>query len=63
MKRLNVTIQCMAVYNSAINVPDEFTIDQAIDYAKKNINNIPLGALEYVPESDLLDEENCCFDD
>lgn len=63
MKRLNVTVQCMAVYNSAIDVPEQFSLEQAIAYAKQNISNIPLGVLEYVQDSDLLDEDNCCFDD
>lgn len=63
MKRLNVTVQCMAVYNSGIDVPDEMTIEQAIQYAKEYINEIPLGSMDYIPDSDELDEENCEFDE
>ena len=59
MKRLNVTVQCLAVYNSSIEVPDNMTLEEAIEYAKKHINNIPCGTLTYVPDSDELDEENC----
>lgn len=62
MKRLNVTINCMAVYNSAIDVPDEMTLEEAIEYAKQNIKAIPLGPLEWVEDSDELDEDNCDFD-
>lgn len=62
MKRLNVTINCMAVYNSAIDVPDEMTLEEAIEYAKQNIKEIPLGQLEWVEDSDELDEDNCDFD-
>lgn len=62
MKRLNVTVTCMAVYNSAIEVPDNMTIDEAIEYAKEHINEIPIGELEYISDSDELDEENCDFD-
>ena len=29
MKRLNVTVQCMAVYNSSIEVPDNMTLEEA----------------------------------
>lgn len=63
MKRLNVTVQCMAVYCSSIDVPDEMTLEEAIEYAKDHINEIPLGAMEYVSDSDELDEENCDFEE
>lgn len=62
MKRLNVTVTCMAVYNSAIEVPDDMTIEEAIEYAKEHINEIPIGELKYISDSDELDEENCNFD-
>ena len=35
MKKLNLTIQCMAVYNSSIDVPDEMGIDEAIEYIER----------------------------
>ena len=63
MKRLNVTVQCVAVYNSSIEVPEEMTFGEAIEYAKNHLDEIPLGELEYVSDSDTLDEENCDFDD
>lgn len=63
MKKLNVTVQCMAIYNSSIEVPDDMNINEAIAYAKKNINKIPTGELEYISDSDFLDEENCDFDE
>lgn len=62
MKRLNVTIQCLAVYNNHIDVPDNLTFEEAITYAKEHIGEIPLGTLEYVRDSDTLDEGNCDFD-
>ena len=62
MKRSNVTVTCMAVYNSAIMVPDELTFEEAIQYAKDHINEINIGELEYISDSDELDEENCDFD-
>ena len=34
MKRLDITVNCMAVYNSFIDVPDDMDIDEAIKYAK-----------------------------
>lgn len=41
MKRLNVTVQCMAVYNSSIAVPDNMTLEEAIDYARHRLDEIP----------------------
>lgn len=63
MKKLYVTIQCMAVYNSVIEVPDDLNIGEAIEYAKQHLDEAPLGALEYVRDSDVLDEDNCGFGD
>ena len=61
--RLNVTIVCQAVYNSGIDVPIDLSFKDALEYAKKHIDEIPLGSLDYVRGSDILDEENCNFDD
>lgn len=63
MRKLNVTVQCMAVYNSSIMVPRELTFEEAIKYAKEHIDEINLGELEYISDSDELDEENCDFDE
>lgn len=63
MKKLNVTVTCMAIYNSYIEVPDNMNIKEATQYAKEHISDIPLGALEYIPDSDELDEENCDFEE
>ena len=62
-RRLEVTVQCLAVYNSGIDVPADLSIEEAIWYARENIDEIPLGPLEYVQGSDELDEENCQFAD
>lgn len=61
MKVLNVTVQCMAVYNSSILVPDDLTLEEAIAYAKEHIDEIPCGELDYISDSDEIDEENCDF--
>lgn len=63
MKRLNVTVNCMAVYCSGIDVPDEMTLEEAIEYAKKHIDEIPIGELEWISDSDEIDEENCDFEE
>lgn len=62
-KRLNLTIQCTAVYNSAIQIPDDMSLEEAITYAKTHLQDAPLTVLEYVKGSDILDEDNCSFDD
>lgn len=63
MKRLNVTVTCMAVYCSGIDVHDEMTLEEAIEYAKKHIDEIPIGELEWISDSDEIDEENCDFEE
>ena len=62
MKTLNVTIVCQAVYNSHINVPDEMTLEEAIEYAKNHLDECNIETeLEYISDSDVLDEGNCDF--
>lgn len=62
MKTLNVTINCLGVYNSSIQVPDEMTIEEAIKYASQHLEEIPMGAVEWVGDTNL-DEDNCDFDE
>lgn len=63
MKRLNVTITCSMVGNSSIMVPDDMSIEEAIEYAKNHINEIPIPEnLEYICDSDIIDEYNCDFE-
>lgn len=63
MKTLNLTINCSAVYNSSIEVPEDMSFEEALEYAKKHLDEAPLTELEYVEGSDELDEENCDFED
>lgn len=64
MKTFNVSVQCMATYTSSIEVPDNMTREEAIEYAKEHIDEIPIKSeLEYIGDSDELDEENCYFED
>lgn len=63
MKRLNLTVQCLAVYNSGIDVPDDLDLAAAIEYAKEHLAEVPIGTLEYVSGSDVLDEDNCDFEE
>ena len=64
MKRLDITVNCMAVYNSFIDVPDDMDIDEAIKYAKEHLSDVPIPeGLEWVRYIDVLDEENSEFED
>lgn len=63
MKRLNVTVMCKAVYNSGIEVPDDMTLEEAIEYAKQHIQDIPVGELDWIENSDEIDEDNCDFEE
>lgn len=62
MKTFNLTIVCKAYYNSSIEVPDHFTREQALEYAKAHLSEVPIvDGLEYVSGSDELDGDNCDF--
>lgn len=60
-RTLKVSVLCQAYYNSSIEVPDELSLKEALSYAKNHLSDIPLGDLEYVEDSEQLDEENCGF--
>lgn len=64
MKKLNVTIEFSKVGVSSIMVPDNLTLEEAIEYAKEHINEIPIPSQsDYICGSDIIDEENCNFDE
>ena len=60
-RTLDVIVMCQAYYNSSIKVPADLSLKEAIDYAKNHLEDIPQGTLDYVSDSDQLDEENCDF--
>lgn len=61
-KTFDVTCTCMAVYTSTIEVPENYTLEQAVAYAKEHIDEIPIDSdLDYICGSDELDEGNCGF--
>lgn len=63
MKVFNVTICCTACYNGSIEVPESYSREEALEYARDLLPDIPLGELEYIPNSDELDDENCDFEE
>lgn len=45
-------------------VPADMNFDEAIQYAKDHLPDIPIESeLEYADGSDVIDPENCCFDE
>lgn len=63
MKKLNVTLIFKSVGTSSIYVPENLSLEDAIQYAKDHINEIhtPSDA-EYISDSDEIDEECCDFE-
>lgn len=62
MKQFNITIVCQAWYQSTIEVPDSMTREEAMEYAREHIDEIPItDGLNYITDSDTLDEVNCDF--
>ena len=39
-RTLNVSVECMAVYNSSIEVPSGLTLEEAVRYAKRHLDVI-----------------------
>lgn len=60
MKYLDCTLICSACYHGRLPLPDGVqTQEEAVEYAKGRLNEIPLGEMQYITDSDTLDEENC----
>lgn len=63
-KTLNLSIECRAYYNAHIEVPANLTFNEAIEYAKQRLDEVPIeGHLEYISGSDVLDIDNCNFNE
>lgn len=60
-KVLKVVVNCLATYESEIIVPEFFTRDEAIEYAKQNLDSIPVGELNWIDDSEI-DEYSCDFE-
>ena len=57
-RTLDVDISCTAYYHSEIEVPEDMTLERAIEYAKEHLEEIPVTELEYID-----DREDCLDDD
>jgi divalent metal cation (Fe/Co/Zn/Cd) transporter len=64
MKRLHITLVYSVVGDTHLDVPDELSVEEAIEYAKEHMDyvRLPYNA-EYIEDSEVLDEENCDFED
>ena len=57
MKILACTVYCSASYQSSLQLPEEIEeLSEAIRYAEEHLDEIPLGILQYIPDSDELSE-------
>ena len=57
---LYCSIICNATYDGKLLLPEHIkTFPEAVAYAKDHLGEIPSGTLEYISDSDVLDEENC----
>lgn len=60
MKILACTVFCSAFYRSSLPLPKEIKgVTEALQYAEAHLNDIPLGTLEYISDSDELSDINC----
>lgn len=61
-KTLKVRINCIAYYDAEIIVPDNLSLDEAIEYAKQNIDSISISELEWIKDTDI-DEYMCAYEE
>lgn len=57
-KTVVFTVQCMATYGATMDVPASMGRAEAAKYIAENMDKVKLGQLQYVPDSDQLDEES-----
>ena len=63
-KILNLTVFAQYVGQTSIEVPADYTFEQAIEYAREHIAEISRPAVfDYVGDSMKIDVENCDFED
>jgi hypothetical protein len=58
MKKAAVTMVYELAGTVIVEVPDDFTIEQAIKYAQKHIKDLPLPSdPSYIEDSEVIDDE------
>ena len=59
MAKLNIRVWCQAFYDTSIEIPNKnMSIEDAFEYAKDHINEAPITTLNYLEDSDELDDED-----
>lgn len=62
LKRLNIKMAYTFVGDTYIDVPKNFSLEEAMKYAQKHLDKIPIAPnTEYVPDSDNFELEDCSF--
>lgn len=59
MKKLNVTVKCLASYDSSVDVPDDMSLEEAKEYVYSNMVEIELTKLDFIED---LEIEKCSFE-
>lgn len=60
-RKFDVTVNALGVYCSSIEVPADFSYEEALEYAKTHLDEIPMGTVDWIA-NEGLDEYNCGFD-
>ena len=62
-KTLEVNIWCNAAYKTKIEVPEDMSLEDAIEYADEHLEEIPIPAtgIEWIPGGEELIWEDCRF--
>ena len=53
MKKLRVKVCCSAYYEPTMEVPDNLDFNEAITYAQKNLQNIPVHELIFDGDEEI----------
>lgn len=62
LKRLNIKMAYTFVGDTYIDVPAGLTIEEAVEYARKHLSEIPVAEnAKYIPDSDNFELEDCSF--
>ena len=63
-KKFIAACTCTAAYTGTINVPADYTLAQAAEYAHEHLKEIPIDSgLEYIGGTDELVVKNCRFEE
>lgn len=61
-KRLNIKMAYTFVGDTYIDVPAELTLEEAVEYAREHLSEIPVAEnATYIPDSDDFDLDDCEF--